>query len=38
MARYADYLTRRNALNPDHPTDFNLIRWPPDWRPPGPEP
>ena len=29
IARYADYLTRRNALNPDNPIDFNLIRWPP---------
>ena len=25
-ARYADYLARRNAENPDNPIDFNLIR------------
>ena len=36
IARYADYLTRRNALNPDNPIDFNLIRWP--RYPPGPDP
>ena len=35
IARYADYLTRRNAGNP-HPIDFNLIRWP--RHPPGPDP
>ena len=37
-ARYAEYVNRRNALNPDHPIDFNLIRWPRYWCPPGPEP
>ena len=26
MARYSDYLTRRNALNPHNPIDFNRIR------------
>ena len=35
IARYAGYLTRRNAGNP-HPIDFNLIRWP--RHPPGPDP
>ena len=37
-ARYADYLTRHNALNPHNPIDFNLIRWPKDWHPPGRDP
>ncbi|MCE2500099.1 MAG: hypothetical protein J4G13_04470 [Dehalococcoidia bacterium] len=26
MARYSDYLTRRNALNPHNPIDVNRIR------------
>ena len=27
LARYADYLDRRNAENPDHPVDINRICW-----------
>ena len=38
MARYAEYVNRRNALNPDNPIDFNCVRWPPHWHPPGPDP
>ncbi len=38
MARYADYVNRRNALNPHNPIDINCVRWPGSWRPPGPEP
>ena len=38
MARYAEYVNRRNALNPNNLIDFNLVRWPPHWHPPGPDP
>ena len=27
LARYADYLTRRNAENPHNPIDINRILW-----------
>ena len=37
-ARYAEYVNRRNALNPHNRIDFNRIRWPQFWLPPGSDP